>query len=64
VEGLAGPWDVVLSLLLVAVAIAISRWQRLQVERSIIWASARAAVQLLAVGFVLRIVFESSIAWT
>ena len=35
----------------------------LQVERSILWATFRAAVQLLAVGFLLRLVFDSSDAW-
>jgi putative ABC transport system permease protein len=63
VEGQVGPWDVVLSLLLVAIAVGMSRWQRLRVERSILWAALRAAVQLTAVGFVLRIIFESSAAW-
>jgi putative ABC transport system permease protein len=38
------------SLVLVGVAVAISRWQHLGLERSMIWASARAIVQLLAVG--------------
>jgi putative ABC transport system permease protein len=63
VEGPVGPWDVVLSLLLVAVAIVVSRWQRMRVEASILWASARAAVQLLAVGLLLRLIFESAGAW-
>ena len=62
-DGTVGPWDVATSLLLVALAIGLSRWQRLNVERSIIWASARAAVQLLAVGFLLRLIFDSSGAW-
>jgi putative ABC transport system permease protein len=53
----------VLSLLLVAVAIAVSRWQRMRIERSILWAAVRAGVQLLAVGFLLRLIFESSEAW-
>ena len=39
-----------LSLLLVAVAVALSLWERLGLERGILWASARALVQLLAVG--------------
>ena len=33
------------------------------VERSILWAALRAGVQLLAVGFLLRLIFESSGAW-
>ncbi len=43
----------VASLVLVAVAVGLSLWQRLDLERSILWASLRAAVQLLAVGVVL-----------
>jgi putative ABC transport system permease protein len=52
--GLAG------SFALVVVAIALSFTQRLQLSRSILWASARAAVQLLLVGFALRLVLDSN----
>ena len=62
-EGPVGAWDVVLSLLLVGVAIIVSRRQRLGVEASILWAAVRAGVQLLAVGFVLRLIFDSAGAW-
>jgi putative ABC transport system permease protein len=41
------------SLALVAVAAAVSLWQRLGLERQMLWAAARALVQLLAVGVVL-----------
>ncbi len=41
------------SLALVAVASAISMWQRLGLERQTLWAAARALVQLLVVGAVL-----------
>jgi putative ABC transport system permease protein len=53
------------SLVLIAVAIALSMWQRLQLERSIAWASARALVQLLLVGLALRFVLDPdrSLAW-
>jgi putative ABC transport system permease protein len=44
----------------VVVAIALSFTQRLQLSRSILWASARAAVQLLLVGFALRLVLDSN----
>ena len=47
------------SLVLVAVAVGVSMYLRLAVERSIIWASARAAVQLTAVGVLLALVLES-----
>lgn len=54
---------------LVVVAIALSIWQRLGLERQILWASIRALVQLLAVGVVLTILLRPgqslwwSIAW-
>jgi len=54
------------SLVLVAVAIALSLWRRLDLERSIAWASARALVQLLAVGVALDLVLEPgrTLAWS
>ncbi|MCP5029539.1 MAG: ABC transporter permease [Actinomycetia bacterium] len=55
-----GPLDAVVSLTLVAVAVGLSRWKRLGLEASILWACLRAAVQLLAVGFLLRFIIESS----
>lgn len=50
----------VASLALVVIAVALSFWQRLNLTRSIVWASARAAVQLLLVGFALRLVLDSN----
>lgn len=41
------------SLALVAVAAAISLWQRLGLERQVLWSAARALIQLLIVGVVL-----------
>lgn len=41
------------SLILVAVAVALSAWRSLGLERSIAWSALRAAVQLVAVGLVL-----------
>jgi len=51
--GLAG------SLVLVAVAIVISLSRRLGLERSIVWASARAVVQLMAVGVALTFMLHA-----
>jgi putative ABC transport system permease protein len=53
------------SLVLVVVALGLSGWQRLQLSRSILWACARAAVQLLVVGFALKLVLdpEAPVAW-
>ena len=54
------------SLVLVAVAGALSIWQGLRLERSILWASARAAAQLLVVGAALHLVLDrhAPIAWS
>lgn len=53
---------VVASLVLIAVAVALSIAQGLRVERSILWAAARAAGQLFIVGFGLTLVFDASIS--
>ncbi len=52
------------SLVLVGVAVALSFWKRLSLERSIIWASARALVQLLLVGVALNFVLRRNLAWS
>ncbi len=44
------PLGVAASLLLIAIAIALSAKERLGLERSIAWSATRAAVQLLAIG--------------
>ena len=46
------------SLALVAVAAGISLWQRLGLERQILWSAARALVQLLFVGAVLALLLQ------
>lgn len=58
------------SLALVAVAAAISLWQRLDLERQVLWSAARALIQLLIVGVVLAWLLQPgrslwwSWAWT
>ncbi|SOJ57441.1 putative iron export permease protein FetB [Mycobacterium simulans] len=58
------------SLALVVLAAAISLWQRLGLERQVLWAAGRALVQLLLVGGALTLIFEPgrslwwSWAWT
>lgn len=53
------------ALVLVAVAIGLSLWQRLRVERSIVLACVRAFVQLTALGLVIEVIFDSgSLLWT
>ena len=47
-----------LSLVLVAVAVILSFVRRLGLEQSILWASARALVQLVAVGLALQIILD------
>lgn len=59
--GYVGWLGLVASLTLVGIAIAISLWQRLELERSLLWASARAIVQLLAVGAVLAFVLSPAV---
>lgn len=46
------------SLLLVAVAVGLSRWRGYGLERSILWACLRAIVQLLAVGVALTVIID------
>ena len=43
---------------LIAVAVAISLWRRLGLERELVWAALRALVQLLIVGFALQLVVD------
>ncbi len=54
-----------LSLILVAVAVGLSMWQGLRLERDMLWAAGRAIVQLLAVGWLLMFVVDEDtpIAW-
>lgn len=48
------------SLSLVAMAVALSLWRGLGIERSLVWAAGRAAIQLVAVGLLFRIIFSSA----
>lgn len=48
------------SLLLVAIAIAISRWQQVDLERDMLVAVSRAFVQLVAIGYALEFIFASN----
>ncbi len=56
------PWQAAVSLVLVFIVVGVSAWRRLGLERSILWASLRAAVQLIAVGVFFTVIFESSLA--
>jgi putative ABC transport system permease protein len=52
------------SFALVGVAVALSIWRKLSLERSIVWASIRAVVQLLLVGVALDFVLPRNLAWS
>ncbi len=52
--------DLALAGALVLVAAAIARWQRIGLARGFLWGGVRAAVQLVAVGYVLTYVFATS----
>ena len=58
VQGDIGVTGLAASAILVAVAVGISLWRQLGLERSLLWASLRALVQLLAVGWVLQFVVD------
>ena len=56
----AGIGVVLASLYLVLLALGLAWWLGLRIERSLIEASVRAAVQLLAVGFIFLFIFEAT----
>jgi putative ABC transport system permease protein len=51
-------WDVVGALGLVLIALLVSRWQRAELERDIGVAVVRAFVQLTAIGYVIKLIFD------
>ena len=54
-------WPVLLaSLSLILISVGLAWWLGLRIEREVIGASIRAAVQLLAVGFVFTLIFDSA----
>ena len=55
-------WQAAVSLVLIALVVAVSLWRRLDLERAVLWAAVRATVQLLAVGALFTVIFESSLA--
>jgi putative ABC transport system permease protein len=55
--------EVAASLVLVAVAVAVSRWRRAELERDIAVAVVRSFVQLTAVGYVIQAIFDSNSLW-
>lgn len=55
-------WQAAFSLVLIAIVVGVSLWHRLGLERSVLWAAGRAAVQLLAVGALFTVIFTSDLA--
>ena len=56
--------EVAASLVLVALAVALSLWRRADLERDIGIAVVRSIVQLTAIGYVIQAIFdEDSLAW-
>lgn len=55
--------DVALSLILMVVAIALSRWERLGLEKNLAIGTVRAFVQLTLIGFALKILFQINSPW-
>lgn len=60
------PLGVAASLLLIAAAVVLSRWERLGLGRSIVWSATRAIGQLLLIGAALGLVLsdDASIWWS
>ena len=56
-------WQVAASLALVALAAAISFWQKADLERDIAVATARSIVQLTLVGYAIKLIFEADTIW-
>ena len=55
--------QVAASLALVAVAIAVSRWRRAELEEDIAVAVVRSAIQLFAIGYVIQAIFDEDSLW-
>ncbi len=56
-------WQVAASLVLVAIAAAISRWQRADLERDIVVATVRSIIQLTLVGYAIKLIFDVDSIW-
>ena len=59
--GLAGIERVLLSIAFVFIAAAISRWQSSDLEKDLAIATVRSFIQLIAIGYVLELVFEMNV---
>ena len=55
--------DLVLTIVLIIVAISVSRWQQLGLEGQLFFSAVRAFLQLIAVGYILELVFTLETVW-
>ena len=55
--------EVAASLALIVVAIAVSRWQRAELEQDIAVAVVRSMIQLFAIGYVIQAIFDQDSLW-
>jgi putative ABC transport system permease protein len=56
-------WQVAASLVLVVVAIAISRWREAGLEEDIVVATLRSIVQLTLIGYAIKLIFDVDSIW-
>lgn len=55
--------DLVLTMVLIVVAVSVSRWQQLGLEAQLSISAGRALLQLVAIGYVLELVFTLETPW-
>ena len=64
-DTLAGYDRVLLAIVFVVIAAAVSRWQKADLEKDLFWATVRSFVQLIAIGYVLELIFaQDNPFWT
>ena len=56
-------WQVAASLVLVALALAISRWRQADLEGDIVVATVRSIVQLTLIGYAIKLIFDTDSIW-
>ena len=55
--------QVAAALVLVALAVALSRWRRADLERDIVVATIRSFIQLTLIGYAIKLIFETDTIW-
>lgn len=58
-----GYTQILLSLLMIAIALGVTFWWRIPVQKDMAWGSVRAFVQLIAVGYALKFIFDLKSLW-